>query len=269
MALSTDHLSFLLKKDRALFASLSPEKKSFNKIREHRFDPEPSMKEYPAALRALLKNEWADLPGTRTVSAAYAGEVTTLVPAALHEEELRNQHIHLNFGFDPGPASAADPLPTPDCFNIYHQPELLLQPLREHFPQIRCLHDTSVLTETLARQHKYGTAPVLHGNFREDHMDVLAFRGKELVFHNNFHVSTAEDAAYFLLYTREELDMPPESTPLRITGRTPWKSLPPLLETYISQVSYNELPPEIASWKLPAGTHPHEHFTLLCQYLCA
>ena len=104
-------------------------------------------------------------------------------------------------------------------------------------------------------------------NFHDGSIELLAKKGKKLIFYNLFTYENPEEVLYYLLFMAEQFDLDPEKFKLVISGNILVNSdHHTLIKKYIRNISFAVGSVHINehSWNLPE----HFYFTLLNQHLC-
>ncbi len=205
----------------------------------------------------------------RSVSCAVVNGRSTLVPAALYEEEKKNELLGFNFQMDEDEEVFANNLRSVDAKNIFTVPKDLLATLRRSFPNAQMLHHSTCLVEGVlaAFRNQSGRKLVVH--VQPSRFEVLVTSGKELVFYNSFRFQTSEDFIYYVLFVCEQLKLNPENTELVLLGEVERNSaLYEILHKYIRHVRFGERSDNFEySYKFN-DLPKHFYFNLFSQYLC-
>ena len=80
------------------------------------------------------------------------------------------------------------------------------------------VHSSTVLLQTLLKSASKATEPVCYVHIGQRQMDIVVLDRKQLKFHNSFNFETREDFIYYILFTLEQLELDPESVPVRLFG---------------------------------------------------
>jgi hypothetical protein len=149
----------------------------------------------------------------------YQNRFSTIVPQPLFKEENKNLYLGFNQPFVENSRIVYDSLKNNNSVNVYYIPNMVVEKLKDFWPNVRILHYSSGLIETLSITHKNKTDQnSLFINVRENCFDVVHFMDNKLNFHNTFEFITKEDFIYFLLITIDQLGLNPEETNLIILG---------------------------------------------------
>lgn len=149
---------------------------------------------------------------------------------------------------------------------IYGADPELISLLEKEFKNAVIRHSGSAAIELFFSNPSLKNADVWI-NIEAASFELLAGKGKKLLFYNRFDFSGNEDVLYYLLFMMEQYQLDSEKIRLYLSGNIEaGNSLYNLLKKYIRHISFavNAVRFADAEWKLPE----HACFTLLNQHLC-
>lgn len=167
----------------------------------------------------------------------------TLVPDALFRKGDENGYINFNFPSEKGLRVFSHPVQSLGLHTIYGIPQTLYQELHHLFEEPVIHHHSTALLETVSLLSRSQTGRQLFLHFHGKGLDVIATDGKKLVLMNSFQSSGIEDILYYVLFLCEQLDMNPDTVPVKLAGEIDMQSaLYKLLYKYIRNLSLADRP---------------------------
>lgn len=202
-----------------------------------------------------------------SVACLIVSNLSTLVPKGVFEEDRKESYLKFNATLEGDELILADDMKALDAKNIFAVPSSLKGKLDSLFPSIRYHHFSSILIETLMRQHKNQTTKKVTVHIQASHFQVVVMEGKQLLFYNTFNHHSAEDFIYYLLFVFEQLHLNPEKTELQLIGEIEKNSTIHLItQKYVRQVQFGQRADESDySYQLQA-LPKHAYFTLFNIY---
>lgn len=149
---------------------------------------------------------------------------------------------------------------------IYGPDPELISLLEKEFKNAVIRHSGSTAIELFFSNPSLKNADIWI-NIEAASFELLAGKGKKLLFYNRFEFSGNEDILYYLLFMMEQYQLDSEKIRLYLSGTIEvGDALHSLLKKYIRHISFavNAVRFTDAEWKLPE----HAYFTLLNQHLC-
>jgi hypothetical protein len=197
------------------------------------------------------------------VDCLVVNNLSTLVPKAVFEEDRKKTYLKFNTELEGDELIMTDDLKTLDAKNIFALPFCLKGKLDYLFANIRYHHFSSVLIDTLLRQHKNQTTKKVIVHIQPSHFQVVVLEGKNLLFYNTFNHHSAEDFIYYLLFVSEQLHLNPEKMELQLLGEIEKNSAIHLItQKYVRNVQFGERADDADySYQLQA-LPKHSYFTL-------
>ncbi len=202
------------------------------------------------------------------VDCVVVNNLSTLVPKAVFEEEKIQTYLKFNVALAGDEYIVSDELRVLDAKNIFALPQCLKTKLDQLFPTINYHHFSSVLIDSLLRQHKNQGVKKLFVHIQPSHFQIIVLEGKSLLFYNTFNHHTAEDFIYYLLFVCEQLHLNPEKTELVLLGEVDKNSaIYAIAHKYIRNLSFGERS-DAADFSYQLQNLPkHSYFTLFNTYL--
>lgn len=172
----------------------------------------------------------------------YQNRYSTLVPQPLFKED--NKHLYLGFNqpFVENNRIVFDTLKNTNAVNVYYIPNMVVEKVKDFWPNIQIYHFSTSLIETLTITQKNKSAnDVLFVNVRDNCFDIVHFSDNKLNYHNTFEFITKEDFIYFLLITIDHLGLNPEGSNLVISGNiNKTDDIYSMINQYIKNFSFIE-----------------------------
>ena len=193
-----------------------------------------------AAITQPLKNLMADSAllhqKYKSVSCMLVNDEATLVPAPLYEESKTEDYLNFNLCRNKGlngmknpvaigseyPYSkdviAVDRLKQLEAYTVYSVPENIRSALINAHTDVRFMHYSTSLIESVLSKFKNQNRSFCLLNFQKKIFNVLIVEGNKLRFYNSFSINTKEDMAYYTLFIFEQLNLNPETSELLLSG---------------------------------------------------
>lgn len=212
-------------------------------------------------------------PSYKSTSLVLVDERFTTVPAPLYDKSKK--HTFLDFNIHGGGAPThestlfVDKLQGIEAYNVYALPNEVLGNLQAAFGNVRILHHTTCLIDTLLGLHKNQNRETCFLHIQEGLFSILFIDGNELKFCNNFLYNSKEDLAYYTLFVCEQLKLNPESVEMILLGERGKDSQEyRILYSYIRNLRFiNRNPGFTYSYKMDE-VPGHYHFNLFSLFDC-
>lgn len=244
------HLLLVVDHEKVHWCLLDTGKKSFSRISGQRI-AEDKYNENGADQAFLSIRESAGKP--RSVSAVIVPGSATLVPDATFDPTNAEGYLDLNLatsGEEPGLVVKHDHLPALQAYSVYSTPRELIDPLHYHFPYSTLFHRSSTLIHAIVKRHLVHDQNGIFVYFSPTMIDILIPRSGRLEFWNSFQVWTAADAVYYILATRETMQLNIYKTPLFFAGKSSF-SEKTIEELSVYFRTIEQLTPDIAPYSAP------------------
>lgn len=205
----------------------------------------------------------------KSVTCAVAHPKFTPVPAALFDEENKKALHGFNHPAEEDEKIHSDTLRNLEAKNIFTLPKNLQTAVRNQFPNVHFLHNSTAFIEGTLAHNKNKPGKRVFADFHSSYFEVLILEGGNLLFSNAFRYKTPEDIAYYILFVYEQLHLNPEETELMLSGEIEKTAQEhALLYNYIRHVKFAGLP-ESFKYSYKFDEIPsHRFISLFNQYLC-
>jgi len=212
-------------------------------------------------------------PSYKSASLVLVDEQFTTVPAPLYDKS--REHTFLDFNIEGTEASSqdvallVDKLQGIEAYNIYALPHEVVENLRAALGNLRILHHTTCLIDTLLALHKNQNRETCFLHIQDGLFSILVIAGNELKICNNFLYNSKEDLAYYTLFVCEQLKLNPESLEMTLLGELGKDSQEyGILYSYIRNLRFIDRNPGFSySYKMDA-VPGHYHFNLFSLFDC-
>lgn len=142
-----------------------------------------------------------------------------------------------------------------EIYHLFEEPELL------H------LSSTLLIASHLESRGKKEKEIFLH--VRRDCIDLIVLEGKKLLLMNTYRTPTADDILYFTLMVCDQLELDPDSIPLRLAGEIEKEALKyKLLFKYFRDVQFSLRPANVKYSYRFDNMPSHYNFSLFSLALC-
>ena len=167
----------------------------------------------------------------------------TLIPATLFNSADAKSIADFQFALASDEVLRYDELNTHDMVLLYALPKSIATLADEIFGK-HVLHHAAYYTIThFLDQYKNKPGEHIHAQLWRQHVEVTVVKNGKLITSNSFNFQTDEDLLYFILNIYEQLELNPESVPLKLAGEilkgtSRWQ----MLEKYIRFVEVEKRP---------------------------
>jgi hypothetical protein len=253
------------------YSILDTEKNMFIGLADYRLEGiQKSPDRYYNALEKLFSGDSHLLKKYPSVIVGVGSKRNTLVPAPLFETERLKEFLLFNFRIDHEFEARADRIETIDTFNVYEADSTIEEIIRKYAAESLIVHRSTGLLRSV--EQIYSQPPgheCIFLNIRENHIDLVFFREKRLVFYNSFLYSSKEDILYFTLYTCEQLGLRPENLGIIVSGLLEMDSeTGKMLGQYIQAVSVSEPIQRFSFHSILKQAPLHRYHELFALALC-
>ncbi len=143
---------------------------------------------------------------------------STLIPAPLFQKDQLHTYLGNVLDFPNTDRLLTDQLLASEIHNVYSVNSEILQELEGFFPKAHFFHGQSPVLQGFYKLASLQTGPQVYINVHEKQVQILAFKGKELLFSNTFPFEASTDFIYYVLLIYDQLQLKPELVPLTIAG---------------------------------------------------
>lgn len=212
-------LSIQLSFKRLVFTVYNSDKNKFIGLELYHFSGIESVDQLPLFLGKVLNNRPSFAYPYSSVFLLFHNKYSTLIPQPLFSKDKKNLYLGFNHPFQENSRIVYDELKNIDAENVYYLPNFVIEKAKDFWPNVRMLHFSSALIESLSINFKNKVdTKTLFLNLQDDRFDLVYFKENKLHFYNSFDFLTKEDFIYFLLISIDQLLLNPEDVKLIILG---------------------------------------------------
>lgn len=142
----------------------------------------------------------------------------SLVPKALFDPNELANYLKFNAKILVNDVIEYDEIENHELVNVYVPYMNINNYIFDLFGEFEFVHNGTVLLESLLKSTGNLSDPVCYVHVGQQQMDVTVLTRKQLLFYNSFQFNTKEDFIYYILFALEQLDLDPETVPLRLFG---------------------------------------------------
>ncbi len=188
-------------------------------IGEHvNFGKELSPYEVQRELKDVLSEHNIHEMDISDVVVIHRNPLFSLVPKALFDKNELANYLKFNAKILATDLIAYDEIESHEMVNVYVPYMNINNFVFDLFGEFEFVHNGTVLLQSLLKSAGNTSEAVCYVNVGYRQMDMIILSKKQLHFYNSFNFYTKEDFIYYLLFTFEQLDLDPESIPLRLFG---------------------------------------------------
>ena len=227
-------MSILFQEDGLVFSILRNDLQKFIVLGEYELKNQNAEIESLFYFREQLQGAFAKY------TIAFGSTHFTIIPAPLFN--ANNLAEYANFQFDAALEDLRyDSLSTPGLVIVYSVPKEIQQFVDVNFLGAKIKHTSSYTISHYTNLYKNKPGEHLHVQIWHNKVEIIAIKNGKLLLINSFSFETDEDLLYFILNVYEQLELNPESVPLKVSGELEkgsesWN----LLLTYIRFVETEE-----------------------------
>ncbi|WP_298487099.1 DUF3822 family protein [uncultured Maribacter sp.] len=142
----------------------------------------------------------------------------SLVPKALFNPNELESYINFNSKILATDLLAYDEIENHDIIPVYVPFVNINNYIYDLFGEFTYKHNSSVMIQTLLGLSNTSKEPICYIHVSEKHMDITILKNKKIILHNSFNFNSKEDFIYYILFTLEQLNLDPETIPLKLFG---------------------------------------------------
>ena len=261
----TYHLSIEIGTSSIGFAIFNLSEKKYVRWGKQTLEPssieaEPVVLESAIRKFPLLKEEY------KSTSLACGGIDSILIPSAYYQKEKENDLLQYNFGSSSG-IVMRDRLINFAAYHVYDLPEKWRKFIDTYWPNVKILHQSTVLIEQLVIYSKSVEETAVFADVQNNKVNVVIADNGKLLLSNSYECKAKEDVTYFVLSAFEQLEIRNYEIRLMLSGEVDQPLLDLLLK-YVKIVETVENKSNLEYSK--AFENPiYMGYTLFSQYLCA
>ena len=206
----------------------------------------------------------------KSIEILYASRKFTLVPQAFYGRGSIDKYLWFNNIQEKGFTVEKNLFPKAECWCIFDIPQNLSEYLSAKFPKSSVKNNLFPLVEgALKRNRPYPEKQQVHLNFFRDNFEMVVVNGSKLILCNIFNYKTDRDVLYHVLFTFDQLKLPPESTELIIHGQMPQISpVYHLFKKYVKLTAFARLDTTYQYSYTFSQLPEHYYSSLLSVYKC-
>lgn len=176
----------------------------------------------PVEWREALRTAWADEAMLRRpfarVRIGYEEPRLALVPNRLFQPADGRAYLQAIHPLAETDIDLCSEVPAADAMGVFALPRPLHDIVQQYFPQAPQVHAGGALIQALAHWMEGKLGVQVFAHVRNRSVQIVVFDRTELLFYNVFPYQTASDLAYFVLLIYHQLNLKPDSVPLRLSG---------------------------------------------------
>ena len=206
----------------------------------------------------------------KSVEILFSTHKFTLVPQAFYGRGSSEKYLWFNNIQEKGFIVEKTLFPRAGCWCIFDIPQNLSEYLSAKFPKCNIKHNLLPLVEGVLKKNRSNLEKgQVHLNFFRDSFEMVVINGSKLILCNNFNYKTDRDVLYHVLFTFDQLKLPPESTELFLHGQMPQVSpVYHLFKKYVKLTAFARLDTTF-QYSYTFSQLPEHYFTsLLSVYKC-
>jgi hypothetical protein len=188
-------------------------------IGEHvNFGKELSPFEVQRKLKDLFTEHKIEEMNIADVVVIHRNPLFNLVPKALFDKNELPNYLKFNAKILATDLIAHDEIESHEMVNVYVPYMNINNFIFDRFGEFEFVHNGTILLQSLLKSAANASEAICYVNVGYRQMDMLVLSKKQLRYYNSFNFVTKEDFIYYILFTLEQLDLDPESIPLRLLG---------------------------------------------------
>jgi hypothetical protein len=254
------HLSIQVQPDGFLFAILDPGEAKYMGLKRYSYEKTPDPERLYEHIRDILQKDPFLQQSYREVSLIHSESRSTLLPAALFEQDRLKLYFEFNHRLGDLDELHYNYLKPADAYIVFPVYSEIASLYSKKWVNTRFFHQaTPLIDRLLTGEDKTGKYAGI--NFNEDHFDICVIEQGQLKYHNNFRFRNEEDLLYFVLFVFDKLELSQEETPVQLSGEIDkFSERPQRLKRYIRKLSFPQAPP---GFRYPASFHKVQEHSLL------
>lgn len=153
-----------------------------------------------------------------SVMCIYQNELSTLIPKSLFNENHLADYLKFNAKILQTDFIDFDTIAINDSVNIYVPLVNVNNYLFDTFGSFIYKHASTILIESVLQSSSNHKDTQFYINVGHLHFEMIAAKGKQLIYYNTFEFTTKEDFIYYILFTVEQLKLDPETLKINLSG---------------------------------------------------
>lgn len=148
----------------------------------------------------------------------YQNELSNFVPKSLFNEDNCADYLKFNAKILNTDFIAYDEIKINDSVNVYVPFININNYIFDRYGEFEYKHASTILIQSLLQIEAKSKDTKLYINVGNTQFEIIAIDKGQLLFYNTFEHLTKEDLIYFILFTIEQLQLNPETVPLKLLG---------------------------------------------------
>ncbi len=175
---------------------------------------------YPLAtgIKDLCRSDELLTANYRSIRIGLLTDKNTLIPAPLFQKEEKGTYLKQVFEYGAQDRLRSDLLTGMELRNVYAVDAEVFRALESFFPDAKLYHGHSPVIQGFHKLAALQSEHQVYINVHERQVQVMAFRGKDLLISNVFPFETSSDFIYYVLMIYQQFELKPEVVPLTIAG---------------------------------------------------
>ncbi|MCU0416140.1 MAG: DUF3822 family protein [Cytophagaceae bacterium] len=211
----------------------------------------------------------------KSITVAIKDTQFSLIPESLFEKDYIKEYLSLTSSVASSPAT--DYLyfkqNQTDAINIFSVDKDLKKWFEDRYPtrSVQFIHHTASMIEGILLQPSVSElTPTVYIQVEQYFLTIVVKKGDQLLFCNSFGFSSSEDFVYFVLFVFDQLQLNPETVPVKIWGEiTPDSDSFSKLYRYIRHISFGDKPSSLRFSYQFDDIFEHRYFDLFSMHLCS
>lgn len=154
----------------------------------------------------------------QSVLLIYQNELSICVPKPLFNEDNSADYLKFNAKILNTDFIAYDDILANNSVNVFVPYVNINNYIFDRFGVFEYKHASTVLIQTLLQKETKSKNAILYINVGNNQFEIIAVDKGELMFYNSFEHQTKEDFIYFILFAVEQLQLNPETVPIKLMG---------------------------------------------------
>jgi hypothetical protein len=216
----------------------------------------------------LQSNNYIDLP-FKNRSCFVENQYALFVPNALYDEHELGNLLDFSIIKPEDMTLLSNKMNNMEAVNSFYVANNMLEILTKYFNNTNILHHSTILVDTLLHFEKNNQEKKVFVNLKNNLFDMVVIENKKLLFYNSFSHQTAEDIAYYLFFTIQQLAIDVSNTPIILLGNCDYKDeFIKISKKYIGNHHVDYEYPKMGHAAALSSIKSTDYYELLNQYLC-
>lgn len=201
-------------------------------------DSESNLQEVEQSIINFVKNTPLLQASFDQVLVLHHNTLNTFVPKAFFDENQLAHYLKYNIKVFENDYISYDEIKNYDMYNVYIPYVNINNALLDIYGNFNYSHTSSVLVKKLLDLSKNIEETQIFVHVQDHDFQIIVIKNQKLILFNSYEYKTKEDFIYYLLFTAEQLQLNPETFPLKFLGNISKESpLYQMAYTYVRNVS--------------------------------